>query len=94
MLATIYTIHRRTQTQIYDLLHRMATKRAIDGFILPYLGQQDDKLPFRPADMIARDHVMNNPTDFSPMLKDNIALLAGRGEQLTRLLLEIYAPHL
>lgn len=94
MLATINTFHRRTQTQIYDLLHRMATNREIDGFLLPYLGQQDDNLPYCPADLIAREDVMNYPTDFSPMSRDNIALLAGRGEQLTRLLLEIHAPHL
>jgi NTE family protein len=94
MLATINTIHRRTHTQMYDLLHRMAANREIDGFLLPYLGQQDDKLPYRPADLITREDVMNYPTDFSPMSKNNIALLAGRGEQLTRLLLEIHAPHL
>jgi NTE family protein len=94
MLAAINTIHRRNQTQAYDLLHRMAANREIDGFMLPYLGQQDDKLPYLPPDLVPRGAVMDYPTDFSPMSEDSIALLAGRGEQLTRLMIDIHAPDL
>lgn len=90
MLATVNTIHRRTHTQAYDLLHRMAANREIRGFLLPYLGQIDARLPYLPPDLVSREAVMDYPTDFSPMTKKDLDLLAGRGEQLTRLLLELY----
>lgn len=94
MLVTVNTIHRRTQTQAYDLLHRLRANREITGFLLPYLGQIDAKLPDRPPDLVPREAVMGYPTDFSPMSSANLALLSGRGERLTRLLLEHYAPEL
>ncbi len=94
MIAAVNTIHRRTTTQAYDLLHRMAANREIVGFLLPYLGQIDTRLPFRPPDLVPREAVMNYPTDFSPMSFRDIDLLTRRGEQLTRLLLEHYAPDL
>jgi NTE family protein len=94
MLSSVETMHRRLQTQMYDLLHRMAANGEIEGFLLPYLGQIDGRLPLRPPDLVPRDAVMGYPTDFSPMSAANIELLAGRGEQLTRLLIEQHAPHL
>lgn len=94
MLETINTIHRRTQTQAYGLLHRMTANREIQGFLLPYLGQQDQKLPECPPDMVPREAVIDYPTDFSPMSEDSIALLTARGEQLTRFLIDLYAPDL
>lgn len=94
MLETINTMHRRSHTQMYDLLHRMAANKEIEGFLLPYLGQVDDRLPNQPPNLIPRESVIDYPTDFSPMSDPNIELLAGRGEQLTRLLIEHYAPHL
>lgn len=94
MLASINTMHRRSQTQLYDLLHRMAANGEIKGFLLPYLGQIDERLPITPTDLVPRDAVMGYPTDFSPMSDVNIKLLAGRGEQLTRLLIDQYASQL
>lgn len=94
MMATIVTIHRRTQTLMQNLLHRMAANEEIDGFVMPYLGQNDANLPFRPADLVTRAETFDYPTDFNPMSKDNIRKLTQRGEQLTRLLLDAYAPHL
>ncbi|WP_010335506.1 patatin-like phospholipase family protein [Sphingobium yanoikuyae] len=94
MLATVNTIHRRTHTQAYDLLHRMAANREIGGFLLPYLGQIDARLPHRPDDLVPREAVMDYPTDFSPMSADDIDRLSRRGEQLTAVLLDHYAPHL
>ena len=94
MLASVNTTHRRTQNQYFDLLHRMRASGEIAGFLLPYLGQIDDKLPHRPADLVPREAVADYPTDFDPMSMDDIASLSGRGEQLTRLLLDAYAPDL
>lgn len=94
MLATILTIHRRTQTLTQNLLHRMAASGEIQGFVMPYLGQRDAALPVAPADLISRDEVVGYPTNFNPMSKDNITKLSTRGEQLTRSLLLAYAPEI
>lgn len=94
MLATINTIHRRTQTLTLNQLHRMAANGDIQGFLLPYLGQIDERLPFRPADLVSRKDTFSYPTNFSPMSASNIAILSRRGEQLTNLLLDTHAPHL
>jgi NTE family protein len=94
MLATVMTIHRRTQTMTQNLLHRMATSGEIQGFLMPYLGQRDSALPVRPADLVTRDQVLDYPTNFNPMSKGNIEKLSKRGEQLTRCLVDTYAPEL
>jgi NTE family protein len=94
MLATIMTIHRRTQTMTQNLLHRMAANGEIHGFLMPYLGQRDSALPIRPADLVTHDQVCEYPTNFNPMSKQNIAKLSKRGEQLTRCLVDAYARQL
>lgn len=94
MLATIITIHRRTQTMTQNLLHRMAASGEIQGFLMPYLGQRDSALPVRPPDLVTRDEVFDYPTNFNPMSKANIDRLSKRGEQLTRCLVDTYAPEL
>jgi len=94
MLATVITIHRRTQTMTQSLLHRMAASGEIQGFLMPYLGQLDSALPVRPADLVSRDQVIDYPTNFNSMAKGNIEKLSKRGEQLTRCLVDAYAPEL
>ena len=94
MMATITTIHRRTQTMSQNLLHRMAANDEIQGFIMPFLGQDDSKLPYRPGDFVSREETFEYPTDFFPMSKKNIDKLAKRGEQLTSVLIDAYAPRL
>ncbi|NTV45920.1 MAG: patatin [Chlorobiales bacterium] len=92
MLTTVKTIHRRTNTLSYDLLHRMAANGEIKGFLLPYLGQIDERLPYCPPNLVPRSKTFDYPTNFSPMSEANIQSLSQRGEQLTRLLLDFYAP--
>jgi NTE family protein len=94
MLATVITTHRRTQSMTQNLLHRMKESGEIEGFLLPYLGQRDSALPVRPAELVTRDMVLDCPTNFNPMSKVNIDKLSKRGEQLTRCLVEAYAPNL
>ena len=94
MLATILTIHRRTQTLTHNLLHRMAESKEIQGFVMPYLGQKDEALPMPPADLVTRDQVLDYPTNFNPMRRRDIETLGKRGEQVTRCLLEAYGSPL
>lgn len=94
MVATMFTIHRRTQSLSQDLLHRMAAAGEIKGFLYPYLGQLDERLPHKAEDLVTREEIVDYPTNFSPMSETNLTLLSRRGEQLTRILLDCYAPHL
>lgn len=94
MVATVNTIHRRTHSMAFDLLHRLAQTQQIKGFLLPYLGQQDDKLPAPPPDLVPRQATFDYPTDFSPMSTEDISKISLRGEQLTRSLIETYHPDL
>jgi hypothetical protein len=47
-----------------------------------------------PIDLPLRQEVVDYPTDFAAMSDETIELLAGRGEKLTRLLLDFYCPEL
>jgi len=94
MVATINTIHRRTHSMTFDLLHRLQSSGEIKGFLLPYLGQNDSVLPCPPKDLVPRDATFDYPTDFDPMSQKDLDMLALRGEQLTRNLIETYFPEL
>jgi len=94
MIETINTIHRRTHSMTFDLLHRLKESGEIKGFLLPYLGQNDANLPCPPPDLVERDKTFDYPTDFDPMKQEDLELIAKRGEQLTRNLIETYHPDL
>jgi NTE family protein len=66
----------------------------IKGFVMPYLGQVDERLPVRPSDLVPRQAVVDYPTDFNPMSKANVEKLSTRSEQPTNALLDVYAPDL
>jgi len=93
MLMTINTIHRRTHSLSYELLHRMKDTGQIKGFLLPYLGQIDERLPYISDDLVRRHETFDYPTDFSPMKVIDIERIGLRGEQLTRLLFDHYQPN-
>lgn len=71
-------------------LHHLKEAGLIKGFALPYLGQQDDRLPLKPANLVARADVINYPTNFAGMSEEWIERLSNRGEQLTRNLIFYY----
>jgi predicted acylesterase/phospholipase RssA len=75
-------------------LNQYAEEGAMRGFIHSYLGTRDERLPLPVADLVPREAVANYPTDFAGMTPDNLRLLATRGEQLTRILIEHYCPGL
>ena len=62
--------------------------------LLPYLGQDDSRLKFRPPDLVTREEAYAYPTDFSAMSEEWIDRLSRRGEQLTKALLAEHAPGL
>jgi NTE family protein len=94
MKRSFEAVYRKVLTASYQRLHQHAASGALKGFVLAYLGQQDNTLPYIPSDLVRREDVASYPTDFSPMSESDLALIAGRGEQLTRLLVSRYCPEL
>jgi predicted acylesterase/phospholipase RssA len=94
MVRAFETVFRKVQNGAYQRLHGYVAAGQLRGFVLSYLGQQDDRLPHRPTDLVPREHVVNYPTDFSAMRNEDIEMLARRGEVLTRLLIAEYCPEL
>jgi NTE family protein len=87
-------VHRRVQDSAMQRLHTLLKTKAIKGFAMPYLGQQDDLLPLRPSVLVSRSDVVTFPTDFSAMSQEWIDKLSDRGEQLTRALVSSYLAEL
>lgn len=83
-------VHRRVQDLAMRRLHHLRETGMIRGFAMPYLGQQDDRLPLKPTDLVSRDEVINCPTNFAAMDDEWINKLSMRGEQLTRALVSYY----
>lgn len=83
-------VHRKAQDAVYQRLHAYVESGAITAFGMVYLGQQDQKLPSRPPDLVPRDRVRDYPTDFSPMSDQDLIALTRRGEQLTHIIVGQY----
>jgi len=87
-------VHRRVQDMLIHHLHHLREGGTLKGFALPYLGQQDSALPWKPSDLISRESVISYPTNFSAMTDEWIEKLSARGEVLTRLLVPTYLREL
>ena len=94
MRQAFSTTFRKAQDATRNRLHRLAEVGQIRGFVLSYLGQRDNRLPWLPGDLPPRESVCGYPTDFSPMREEDLGRLARRGERLTRLLVAHYLPQL
>lgn len=88
------TTFRKRQDGIKKDLHEYLKSGKIDGFIFSYLGQNDNALPNIPPKFISNEQVNTYPTNFKAMNKEDIELIAGRGEQLTKLLIAHYNPNI
>ena len=87
-------VHRRVQDNAMHHLHGLKESGRLRGFAMPYLGQQDTALPWKPSGLVPRDKVVNYPTDFAAMSEEWIEALSNRGEQLTRVLASAYLVEL
>tara|TARA_R110000787_G_scaffold105599_2_gene213062 strand:+ start:4011 stop:5198 length:1188 start_codon:yes stop_codon:yes gene_type:complete len=83
-------VHRKAQDAVYQRLHKYVEVGELRAFGMVYLGQQDNRLPWIPPDLVRREHVKDYPTDFAPMSTKDLELLASRGEQLTHLIVDRY----
>lgn len=84
MYAVMDTMFSRSQNSTMQRLYDLQKGGALKGFILPYLGQADDRILNPPPDLVSADEVANYPTNFSAMAPDWIEKISKRGEQLTR----------
>jgi NTE family protein len=87
-------IHDRAQNAAMTRLFELRAAGKLRAVVLPYLGQDDSRLKFRPAGLVTREEAYAYPTDFSAMSDGWIDRLAKRGEQLTRALIQEHAPEL
>lgn len=94
MYSSFLTVFRKVQDATRKRMHHLADAGEISGFVLCYLGQQDQALPRLPPGLPRRDEVRDYPTDFAAMSTDDIDRLALRGELLMRLLVAYYLPDL
>jgi NTE family protein len=94
MKRSFESTFRKVQDAGRGRLHGAQAAGELSGFLLPYLGQQDDELIDPPPDLVRRDAVISYPTNFSAMAPDDLARLTKRGEQLTRLAMDTYLPEL
>jgi len=94
MVRAFDSVFRKAQNATQNRLHLLAATGQIKGFILSYLGQIDERIPYATADLVRREEVFEYPTDFRAMHGADINRLAKRGEQLTRALLAYYCPEL
>jgi NTE family protein len=85
---------RKLQDASRSSLHSFDEQGELRGFVMPYLGQVDERLPLRPPDLVPREAVMDYPTNFRAMPADDLEALTQRGEQLTRLLIERWCAEL
>lgn len=91
MLARLHSafacVHDRAQNagmkRLFDLLNAGVLRHVL----LPYLGQNDNRLRYPPDDLVTREEAFAYPTDFSAMSDEWIDKLSRRGEQLTRALI-------
>jgi NTE family protein len=87
-------VHRRVQDSAMHRMHQLKEAGWIKGFAMPYLGQQDERLPWKPPTLVPRAEVMDYPTNFGRMAENWINTISDRGEQLTRALVSFYLQDL
>ena len=85
-------IHARAQNASMKRLFELSESGKLRNVIFPYLGQNDSRLEFPPADLVSRGDTYAYPTDFSAMSPAWIDRLSRRGEQLTKALIAEHAP--
>lgn len=94
MARAFESVFRKAQNATQNRLHLLAATNQLRGFVLSYLGQIDDRVPYAPSDFVRREEVFEYPTDFGAMHAEDVDRLAKRGEQLTRALVAYYCPEL
>ena len=95
MKRSFESVYRKVQDTGKGLIYRDGELGNLEGFVLPFLGQNDNQLrAIVPPDLVPREEVLHYPTKFSRMRDDDIERISRRGEQLTRMMIEAHAPEI
>ena len=95
MKRSFESVYRKVQDTGKGLIHRHGQLGNLEGFVFPFLGQNDNRLrAIVPPDLVPREEVLHYPTKFSRMRDDDIERISLRGEQLTRMMIEAHAPEI
>ncbi|MCP5348405.1 MAG: patatin-like phospholipase family protein [Gammaproteobacteria bacterium] len=87
-------VHDRAQNATMKRLFDLHGSGRLKHVLLPYLGQNDQRLKYPPDDLVTREDTYDYPTDFSAMSDEWIDKLSKRGEQLTLALIAEHWPEL
>jgi NTE family protein len=92
LMAAFATVHRQLHTAEFGMLHSWLAAGQIQKLVMPYLGQDDSKLP--PLDGARAPTPLGTmrdyPVDFKSMPNESRNALSGRGYDQTRRLLCTY----
>ncbi len=94
LTSTFACIFDRAQNASIKHLFDLKAAGRINGFLMPFLGQDDTRLAYAPPDLVSREEAHGYPTDFAAMPEEWIEKLSTRGEQLTRALIAEHMPEL
>lgn len=95
MKRSFESVYRKVQDTGKGLIYRHGDLSNLEGFVLPFLGQNDQQLQtIMPPDLVRRDDVVGYPTNFSKMSAEDLERISRRGEQLTRMMIEAHAPEI
>ena len=95
MKRSFESVYRKVQDTGKGLIYRDGELGNLEGFVLPFLGQNDNQLrAIVPPDLVPREEVLHYPTKFSRMRDYDIERISRRGEQLTRMMIEAHAPEI
>lgn len=93
MRAAFSSVHRQLHRSTMSNLHQWKNAGLISGFIMPYLGQDDAKLPTGDGGPLQEvGDLTDYPVDFAPMADDAATRLIARGETQTKRLASLYPP--
>ena len=81
---SVATVFKKTQDAMRNRLHMTAREQQNSRFVLCYLGQQDEALPWVPGGLPTRQEVNQYKTNFASLKLEDIQRLTLRGELLMR----------
>jgi predicted acylesterase/phospholipase RssA/molybdopterin/thiamine biosynthesis adenylyltransferase len=94
MKRSFESVFRKVQDGGKSSLYHHRRHGDLAGVALPFLGQDDDRLPYLPPDLVRSGEVTTYPTNFSKVKPDDLDRLTRRGEQLTRLMIDHHCPEI
>lgn len=94
MQATFFATFERAQNANMKRLFDLKKNGQLKRFVIPYLGQSDQRLATPPKDLIKREDVDGYPTNFFAMSEEWIGKLSKRGEHVTLAVLQEHHPEL